>query len=50
MIGVPFLGKIPIYPEIVQNADTGIPAVTPSEEIAKIYQKIADKIEQEVNN
>ena len=45
-IGVPFLGKIPIYPEIVQNADTGIPAVTVSSDVREIYEKIAEKVEE----
>ena len=34
------------YPEIVQNADTGIPAVTVSSDVREIYEKIAEKVEE----
>ena len=43
-LNIEFLGKIPIYPEIVQHADTGVPAVESSEEVRKIYNEISSRI------
>ena len=43
-LGIEFLGKIPIYPEIVQNADTGVPAVVASDDVRNIYEKVAEKV------
>ncbi len=43
-LGVPFLGRIPIYPEIVETADNGVPAVEISDEIRTIYEGISKKI------
>jgi len=45
-MGVPFLGSIPIDPEIVESTDTGIPYVTehPDSEAAKAFERIVGKI------
>jgi ATP-binding protein involved in chromosome partitioning len=43
-LNIPFLGKIPIFPEIVQNGDEGIPAVEASEKVREVYDKIAEKL------
>ncbi len=43
-LNIPFLGKIPIFPEIVQNGDEGIPAVEASEKVREVYEKIAEKL------
>jgi len=45
-MGVPFLGSIPIDPEIVESTDTGIPYVTehPDSEAAKAFERIVEKI------
>ncbi len=43
-LDIPFLGKIPIFPEVVEMADSGIPAVEVSDSVRDIYEKIADKI------
>ncbi|MHB1440872.1 MAG: Mrp/NBP35 family ATP-binding protein [Cuniculiplasma sp.] len=47
-LNIPFLGKIPIFPEIVQNGDTGIPVVTVSKEIEKIYNNIAEAMIEQI--
>ncbi|MHB8360653.1 MAG: Mrp/NBP35 family ATP-binding protein [Thermoplasmataceae archaeon] len=44
-IGIPFLGRIPLHPEIVQNGDIGIPAVEISESIRKEFEDITTLIE-----
>ncbi len=41
---IKFLGRIPLIPEIVQNSDAGIPAVTRNEALKKIYQGIAENL------
>jgi Mrp family chromosome partitioning ATPase len=45
-LGVPFLGRIPIDPEIVQLADEGKPFVThrPDSSATKAFNEIVDKI------
>ncbi len=43
-LNIPFLGKIPIFPEIVQNGDEGIPAVEASEKVREVYENIAEKL------
>lgn len=45
-LGVPFLGRIPIDPEIVQLADDGKPFVThrPDSAAAKAFNEITDRI------
>ena len=48
-MNIAFLGKIPIFPEIVQNGDDGIPAVESSGDVKAIYEQIADKLLQQIN-
>jgi ATP-binding protein involved in chromosome partitioning len=48
-MGVPFLGKIPIDPEIVESGDDGEPFVSYNSELAKVFREIATKIEHFVN-
>jgi MinD superfamily P-loop ATPase len=45
-MGVPFLGKIPIDPEIVNSGDDGKPIVLsrPDSEASLAFMKIVDKI------
>jgi len=45
-MGVPFLGKVPIEPSIVDSGDSGKPFVlnNPESEAAKAFMKIVDKI------
>ena len=45
-LGIPFLGRIPIHPEIVENGDMGIPAVEISDEIRKEFENITSKVEE----
>lgn len=42
---VPFLGRIPIEPEVVQKSDSGTPYVVsyPDSEVTKVYNEIAKK-------
>jgi ATP-binding protein involved in chromosome partitioning len=44
-LGVPFLGRIPIDPEVVQKSDSGTPYVVsyPDSEVTKAFQDIAEK-------
>ena len=44
-LGVPFLGRIPIDPEVVQKSDSGTPYVVsyPDSEVTKVYNEIAEK-------
>ncbi len=42
--GVPFLGRIPIIPDIVKLADEGIPAVIRNDSLREIYDSIAKSI------
>ena len=46
-LGVPFLGRIPINPEIVRSGDAGKPFLLENSdsESAKAFQKIVKKIE-----
>lgn len=41
---VPFLGRIPLYPEIVDNSDNGIPSVSQENPIAQAFTKITDNL------
>ena len=43
-LGVPFLGRIPIDPDVVQQSDEGMPYVTsrPETEVSKAFQTIAE--------
>ncbi|BAB59229.1 MRP/NBP35 family ATP-binding protein [Thermoplasma volcanium GSS1] len=45
---VPFLGKIPLVPEIADNGDKGIPAVEINDTIKSIFNDIADKILKQI--
>ncbi|MGC8810184.1 MAG: P-loop NTPase [bacterium] len=49
---VPFLGRIPLDPEIVQNCDQGKPfvAANPNSPAAKAFYEITERIEKFVNN
>jgi ATP-binding protein involved in chromosome partitioning len=49
---VPFLGRIPIDPEIVQNCDQGKPfvAANPDSPAAKAFSEITDRVEEFVNH
>jgi Mrp family chromosome partitioning ATPase len=49
---VPFLGRIPLDPEIVENCDRGDPFVTakPDSPAAKAFSEITDRIEEFVNH
>jgi Mrp family chromosome partitioning ATPase len=49
---VPFLGRIPLDPEIVQNCDQGRPFVTvhPNSPAAKAFYEITERIEEFVNS
>ena len=51
-LNVPFLGRIPIDPEMVQNCDRGMPYVTsyPNSEVTKAFQKIAQQCKEYVEN
>jgi ATP-binding protein involved in chromosome partitioning len=44
-LGVPFLGRVPIDPEVVQKSDSGTPYVVsyPDSEVTKAFQEIAEK-------
>jgi ATP-binding protein involved in chromosome partitioning len=51
-MGVPFLGSIPIEPEVVVTGDSGVPVVQarPDSETAKAFARIADALlEREAN-
>lgn len=41
---LPFLGKIPLIPEIAENGDNGIPAVEINDKIREIFDSITDQI------
>ncbi|KAF5422903.1 MAG: antiporter inner membrane protein [ANME-2 cluster archaeon HR1] len=51
-LGIPFLGKIPIDPQIVLNCDNGKPFIlaNPKSEAAIIFKDIVTKIENSVTN
>lgn len=51
-LGVPFLGRIPLDPEIVQNCDQGKPfvAANPDSPAAKAFYEITERIEEFINN
>lgn len=42
--GVPFLGRIPLIPEVVENADDGIPSASSNETVAKAFDEITSKM------
>jgi ATP-binding protein involved in chromosome partitioning len=41
---VPFLGRVPLIPEVVEKADEGIPIVETNRDMEKIFADIAQKI------
>ncbi len=43
-LGIPFLGKIPIFPDMVVTADNGVPAVEISDQIRSIYEGISREV------
>ena len=47
-LGVPFLGRIPINPNIVKSGDSGKPFLLedPDSDAAKAFNQVIDKIEQ----
>jgi ATP-binding protein involved in chromosome partitioning len=51
-LNVPFLGRIPIDPEVVQNCDSGMPHVMayPNSEATKAFQSIAQQCKEYVEN
>lgn len=51
-LAVPFLGKIPIDPEICSDSDNGIPFITghPNSTATKAFMNIVKKIESFLNN
>jgi Mrp family chromosome partitioning ATPase len=51
-LNVPFLGRIPIDPEMVQNCDSGMPYVMayPNSETTKAFQSIVQQCKEYVEN
>ena len=51
-IGVQFLGKVPLEPEVVASGDNGMPIVVanPESASAKAFQKIAEKVVKTIEN
>jgi len=45
-LGVPFLGRVPIEPEVVEAGDSGVPVVIsrPESASAKAFSKIVDDV------
>ncbi|MEA1904950.1 MAG: Mrp/NBP35 family ATP-binding protein [Candidatus Hadarchaeota archaeon] len=49
-LGIPFLGKIPLDPDIVRSGEKGRPFVLePESNSAKIFENIVDKLEESLN-
>ncbi len=48
-LGIPFLGKIPIDPEIVEKGDTGQSFIDSKSDASKSFVEIADSIDKAVN-
>ena len=42
--GIPFLGRIPLIPEVVENSDNGIPSASANEVISKAFTDITQKL------
>lgn len=42
--GVPFLGRIPLYPEIVDNSDSGIPSVSTDSKVSEAFREITQNL------
>lgn len=47
---VPFLGRIPIYPEIVERSDEGVPVVSVNNSVKEVFAAISDKILAQLEN
>lgn len=45
---VPFLGRIPIYADVVEKSDSGIPVVSDNETLKDIFSSIVEKITSQV--
>ncbi len=45
---VPFLGRIPIIPEVAEKSDEGIPVVTVNDTLRKIFSDMAARIVEQV--
>ncbi|MBP3550397.1 MAG: P-loop NTPase, partial [Alistipes sp.] len=43
-VGVDLLGEVPIIQDIMQGADDGVPAVNTVPQVAKVYQQVAKKV------
>lgn len=41
---VPFLGRIPLYTEIVESSDNGVPSVSQSNAIAEAFNKVTENL------
>jgi len=52
MLGVPFLGEVPIDPKVVIGGDTGEPIVVldPESAAAKAFQELAVQIARQVES
>jgi ATP-binding protein involved in chromosome partitioning len=52
MLGVPFLGEVPIDPQVVVGGDTGQPIVVahPESAAAQAFREIAAKIVQQIES
>lgn len=42
--GVPFLGRIPLIPEVVENSDNGIPSAASHEVVSKAFTEITENL------
>ena len=42
--GVPFLGRIPLIPEVVANSDDGVPSASTNEVVGKAFDGITEKL------
>ena len=47
-LNINFLGKIPFIPEIVSNADSGIPGVAVNKVFSDAFENIAKKIIEKI--
>lgn len=46
--GVPFLGRIPLYPDVVEKSDKGIPVVSENDALKQIFASISEKLTLQV--
>lgn len=42
--GVPFLGRIPLIPEVVENSDNGVPSASTNSTVAEAFDGITQKL------